>query len=350
MPSFTQNIARLGSPPPAPACPSPITGKSYLVCGAAGGATDDIYAFLYSDGGYDSTLAVKDCSGVLNIASNTKFLKVPGSGHVVVFASVTTGGRDCIVTWDCDANTLAVNAAQAALTGLSIALVGSTVYGNFNPGGSGGACYPITAAIGASGTNDSGFTYSLGTTGSFPKGYMMEEGGTPASPHILFAASTAVVGGFPNGADYGYWLHAPTIASDLDPVEPFRTFNYADVDHPDFVSVPIPGGSGGAIVAGNIFGGRPDRIFRIANGFMSESRLWPDHWTDGSVLGGAIVPAWVPNAAGTELVVTDSVGADYVIVRTTIADLSALDVSCPPPYIVMDAPPVGSISVAFPLN
>lgn len=100
---------------PAPAagsCPSSLTGRSYLAVVdenkvGLGGGPETLWAYIYNDGSYGSTVASYDYSGDgITLASDPTFQHV-GDGKVLFTAS-GLGADTLVCVWDTDTNTLAI--------------------------------------------------------------------------------------------------------------------------------------------------------------------------------------------------------------------------------------------------
>lgn len=138
-------------PPPVPVCPVSLTGRSYLGIQDKA-STSTLYAYLYSDGGYVSTLATKSYSGVFSSIRAGRMQRVHGAANeTVIFGAQSAGLVNQIVTWDLVANTFAVLNTTLDITSGPLWTGGTDIYfSKFRTSPRGISLYKTT--VGASGT------------------------------------------------------------------------------------------------------------------------------------------------------------------------------------------------------
>lgn len=359
-PQVAQGIMQVVAPV-VPSCPAVISGKSYL---AVGWDATTLYAYRYVDGAYQETLATKTfaaagLSGGFGVGG-PGFHKQSGSGRVVVFVGQTTAGRSCVVSWDVDANTVALNETVADNFDLvAMLLVGSTVYAcaTFSGFGSGAYCYPVTCSVGASGANGAGFTHPLGTQGGgdpepgwpwFWRAADTDGSETPGGSlsGALFAAAASLVAllGFPDSVTGGGFYDL--VPGSLNPnryATPLRWWDLAVT--PGFMEA-VQGSPFGlhCLFVSDVNNAGNETLRRAPAGLGSEVALWPTAWTDNG-WGQAR-----SNAAATEMSMFIA-GVEDWLVRLLLVDYSGVDAgSCPLPHHVVEAPPSGSVDEMFPLD
>lgn len=98
----TPNLMRVRRPTPS-ACPSSLTGRSYLGLLESGGS---LHAYRYTDGVYQETLRSQAISGFTSPDLAAVF-RHHGGGDIVIFEA-NAGAEDAIVTWDIGAGSFAV--------------------------------------------------------------------------------------------------------------------------------------------------------------------------------------------------------------------------------------------------
>lgn len=344
-PTFTPEIARYVG---APVCPSPITGKTYLALAYKSTVPRKVYAAIFADGVESAALGVLDLAAISlrsSYGSNMHWRKWPGSGHIVVFVVEQTGGsfRTEIITLNCDTMAINRNEGFALFGGASTAedrdlvMTGSTqlaILGS-QPGlGPPSTLYPMTAAVGASGSGGAGWNAVLGTALGAPIGYDMSDAADAPMGILISSESVVSMLGDGDGASArGFWPW-------LNPA-PTQTWD-AGVNRFDPITDGSPIIGGGCLVVSNT--SRVD-LWKVpadldVDGVVS---LWPEPWCDA--ISGA--PQSSPD--GTQLVLTGD-DSGPCLIRTLIQVYA--DDGCPVPSI-----PLGNMSgfggpphVLFPLD
>ncbi len=103
--------------PPPPVCPVSLTGRTYI--GFLNHiSSSTVYAFLYNDGTYVSTIASKSyASSLTGIRAGRVMRSNSSAGDVVVFGAQDLSFNVCYVTWDLAANTFAIATTGLDTTG-----------------------------------------------------------------------------------------------------------------------------------------------------------------------------------------------------------------------------------------
>lgn len=330
-----------GSAPVVPsACPVSRTARSYLGIWNDS-ANDTLYAYRYTDGDYQETLASYDYSGdgISPLPADPGFQRIHDDGDVVTFFWRDSPSKDLkIATWDVAANTLAV-----------LDVVHPTAFINWS-------CPPIW--------NGAGFLYFFYEMGFFsPRTVQMYKVAVGASG--TWTELTSRVGSTAVSSASGVAIGANMMGVSATEFQA-ASLNYAE--SPEEVCVMVFNGTGWtdglgrSVLAGTtedpgngfdgyaLTGGGSIRITYTLPGFepkigimpappgTPETSLLPADWTVGFLYGLNLSPA------GTEFCAflgTSGIEVDK-IVRLGLADDFALT-GCSPPQITVEPGPEGEV-------